>query len=228
MTGGLPPDRDTTDIEALVADRYLESVLAAAERGADDAPADAELDPETRRAVGILRRALVRVHPSFRFEERLAGRLAALGDARADAAGVVVAFGSRPADRRVAAVDGDPLLPAILAGAIDPAEDAALDIDGRLLDIDSRLAGARRPLLVGGAITSAALSLVGVAWVAWRATRPETRLAAREASLDALARAAGIAARSIDRSFERFAGSVEVGPPSGDVDVLPGRLGGLS
>ena len=28
MTAGLPPDRDRTDIEALVADQYLESVLA--------------------------------------------------------------------------------------------------------------------------------------------------------------------------------------------------------
>lgn len=222
MTGGLPPDRDATDIEALIADRYLESVLAAAERGADDAPADAELDPETRRAVGVLRRALVRVHPSFRFEERLAGRLAALADAQADAGGVVVGLDARrPVARRQAAPgDGDPLLPAILAGAVDPAEDDALDLEGRL-------AGARRPLLVGGAITSAALSLVGVAWVAWRAARPETRDAARAASLDALARATGLA-RTIDRSLDRFASSVEVGPPTADVDALPGRLGGLS
>jgi hypothetical protein len=164
MTGGLPPDRDRTDIEALIADRYLESVLAAAERGADDAPADPSLEPETRRAVAVLRRALVRVHPSFRFEERLAGRLAALAAAQADAAAVV----GSPVRRAAAPDERDPLLPAILAGSLDPAADVALDIDGRL-------AGARRPLLVGGAITSAALSLVGVAWVAWRATRPPAR-----------------------------------------------------
>ncbi len=165
MTAGGPPDRDRTDVEALVADHYLESVLAAAERGADDAPADPTLDPETRRAVAVLRRALVRVHPSFRFEERLAARLAAFADATGDASAVVVAFPARSGSD--AATDPrDPLLPAILAGTLDPAEDAALDID-------ARLAGARRPLLVGGAITSAAISLVGVAWVAWRATRSE-------------------------------------------------------
>ena len=165
MTAGGQPDRDRTDVEALVADHYLESVLAAAERGADDAPADPTLDPDTRRAVAVLRRALVRVHPSFRFEERLAARLAAFADATDDASAVVVAFPARSAPG-AASDPRDPLLPAILAGTPDPAEDAALDID-------ARLAGARRPLLVGGAITSAAISLVGVAWVAWRATRPE-------------------------------------------------------
>jgi hypothetical protein len=207
MTAGLPPDRDRTDVEALVADRYLESVLAAAERGADDAPADAELDPETRRAVGVLRRALVRVHPSFRFEERLASRLAALADAQADAAGIVVAF---PAARTVRPDASDPLLPAILAGAVDPADD-------QVLDLDSRLAAARRPLLVGGAITSAALSLVGVAWVAWRATRPGGRAALGAMPVHTLARAAARLARSVD-----------VGPAASDVDALPSRFGGLS
>jgi len=207
MTAGLPPDRDRTDIEALVADRYLESVLAAAERGADDAPADTELDPETRRAVGVLRRALVRVHPSFRFEERLAIRLAALADAQADTAGIVVAF---PAARSVRPGAADPLLPAILAGAIDPADD-------QVLELDSRLAAARRPLLVGGAITSAALSLVGVAWVAWRATRPGGRPALGALPVDTLARAAARIARTVD-----------VGPAAADVDALPGGLGGLS
>jgi hypothetical protein len=213
MTAGGPPDRDRTDIEALVADHYLESVLAAAERGADDAPAGPELDPETRRAVAVLRRALVRVHPSFRFEERLSARLAAFADAQGDAAAVVVRFPTRSGaggDPR------DPLLPAILAGTLDPAEDAALDID-------ARLAGARRPLLVGGAITSAAISLVGVAWVAWRATRPETRLAARAASADAITRAASLA-----RSLDSIARSVDVGPPGHDVDPVRGSLGGLS
>ena len=207
MTAGLPPDRDRTDIEALLADHYLESVLAAAERGANDAPADAELDPETRLAVGVLRRALVRVHPSFRFEERLASRLAALADAQADAAGIVVAFPAAPRGRPGA---GDPLLPAILAGAVDPADD-------QVLDLDSRLVAARRPLLVGGAITSAALSLVGVAWVAWRATRPGARTGLGAVPVDTLARAAARLARSVD-----------VGPAPTDVDALPGGLGGLS
>src|SRR5262249_51798722 len=81
--GGLP-DRGGADLEAPGADRYLDALLAAAERHAGTAAADAMLDPELQRAAGVLRRSLVRVHPSFRFEERLADRLAAL--ARADAA----------------------------------------------------------------------------------------------------------------------------------------------
>ena len=106
--------------------------------------------------------------------------------------------------------DGDPLLPAILAGALDPADD-------RVLDLDSRLAAARRPLLVGGAITSAALSLVGVAWVAWRATRPGGRPALGASPVNTLARAAARLARTVD-----------VGPTASDVDALPGGFGGLS
>ena len=193
MTAGLPPDRDRTDIEALVADRYLDRVLAAAERGADDAPADAELDPETRRAVGVLRRALVRVHPSFRFEERLASRLAALADAQARRrAAIVVAFPA--ASARSARTRETRSSPRSSRGALDPADD-------RVLDLDSRLAAARRPLLVGGAITSAALSLVGVAWVAWRATRPGGR--------PALARCPSTRSR---RAAARLARSVDVGP----------------
>ena len=59
----------------------------------------------------------------------------------------------------------DPLLDAILLGDLDPADAAAV---ARA----ERLPGSRRPLIVGGAITSAAISLAGVAWVAWRASHP--------------------------------------------------------
>ncbi|MEW6224597.1 MAG: hypothetical protein AB1627_08190, partial [Chloroflexota bacterium] len=97
MSADRLPERDRADIEALMADHYLDGLLAAADRRADDAPADAALDPALRDAARLLRRALVRVHPSFRFEERLAARLAELAaaQARPDAAaggGVVVAF----------------------------------------------------------------------------------------------------------------------------------------
>ena len=161
MTAGPPPAGDQGEVEALATDRYLEALLASGDSAGQPAPADATLDAETRRAIAALRHALVRVHPSFRFEERLAGRLAAMAAAPPGASGVVVPFPAR-APGTIHAVDD--LLPAILSGRLDPADD-------RVLDIDSRLAAARRPLLVGGAITSAAISLVGVAWVAWRATR---------------------------------------------------------
>src|SRR3954447_27087801 len=67
-------ERDGTEVEALLTDLYLERVLA--RHGTDRGPADADLDPALRRASDRLRRDLTRVHPSFRFEERLALRLA--------------------------------------------------------------------------------------------------------------------------------------------------------
>ncbi len=73
---GAPGSLETLEVEALVTDRYLEGLLAAAERRAADAPADASLDPTLRAAALRLRDELVRVHPSFRFEDRLARRLA--------------------------------------------------------------------------------------------------------------------------------------------------------
>ena len=173
MTAPFLSDRDHGAIEALVTDRYLDSLLAAADRQAGDAPADADLDPDVRAAAAVLRRSLVRVHPSFRFEERLAARLAEFAGTgtRAVAAGEGTR-GSLVAFRSPTAADADPLLDAILAGELDPTDDAALDraVHGRL---------GRRPLLVGGAITSAALSIAGVAWVAWRASRSDRRQEAR-------------------------------------------------
>ena len=67
---------DTLDVEALQTDRYLDALLAAVERRAADVPADPAIDPTLRLAARRLRDELVRTHPSFRFEERLARRLA--------------------------------------------------------------------------------------------------------------------------------------------------------
>lgn len=165
---------DEHEVDALVADRYLDALLAAVDRHAADAPADASLDPQVREAARVLRASLVRVHPSFRFEERLAGRLAELAAAQARpalAAGAegsgatLVAFpGTAPSP-----LDADPLLDAILRGELDPTDDAAVD---RAIDVARPGVAARRALLVGGGLTSAAISLVGVAFVAWRASRP--------------------------------------------------------
>jgi hypothetical protein len=132
---------ESVEIEALVTDRYLDALLAAAERrttDATDAPADPALDPALRSAALRLRDELVRVHPSFRFEERLARRLAEA------AAGM----------RLATAVGGE--------GTILPFPGAAPDTARPV---------PRRPLLFGGAVTSAALGLAGAAFVAWRRTR---------------------------------------------------------
>ena len=150
-----PFERDGTEVEALLTDLYLERVLA--RHGTDRGPADAGLDPALRRASDRLRRDLTRVHPSFRFEERLALRLAeAAAAARLPAAvgagtgagGGVVTF------RGGASVAND---------GFDPLADDP-DDERRELPV---------PLLIGGALTSAAISIAGAAaYVAWRWARP--------------------------------------------------------
>jgi hypothetical protein len=150
-------ERDGSEVEALLTDLYLESVLARS--GTDLGPADARLDPALRAASDRLRRDLIRVHPSFRFEERLAARLAEVAagmrvPAAAGGEGTVVRFG-RPGGRHVTGGEPD---------AFDPLSFSDADDDDR-----REIA---RPLLIGGALTSAAISLAGAAFVAWRRTRP--------------------------------------------------------
>ncbi|MHB8893490.1 MAG: hypothetical protein ACYC65_15755 [Candidatus Limnocylindrales bacterium] len=164
------PSRERDGVDALVTDRYLEMLLAAGDRRATDGPADADLDPDVRAAARVLRRSLVRVHPSFRFQERLAARLDAIAaQTRSVAAaggtgGAVLAFPGAVGARGSAYAEPDPLLDAILRGDLDPSDASAVDRAGRT--------PVPRPLIVGGAITSAAISIVGVAWVAWRAAHP--------------------------------------------------------
>jgi hypothetical protein len=155
------PIRERDAVDALVTDRYLDTLMAAGDRRADDGPADARIDPGTREAARVLRGSLVRVHPSFRFEERLAARLVELANP-AHAVGSAAAPGHQP----------DPLLDAILHGRLDPSDATAVArADGGPL--------MHRPLIVGGAITSAAISIVGVVWVAWRAAHPSDRAMTR-------------------------------------------------
>lgn len=155
-----PAPLESVEIEALVTDRYLDALLAAAECRTPDAPADPALDPVLRSAAIRLRDELVRVHPSFRFEERLARRLAEA------AAGM----------RLATAVGGE--------GTILPFPGAAPE------GADTARPNPRRPLLVGGAVTSAALGLAGAAFVAWRRTRgAPTDPMARAIRLARLARA---------------------------------------
>jgi hypothetical protein len=77
VTGSFP-GRDAREVDALVTDRYLEGLLAAHARGADRAPRASGSEPaaDLRRAADRLSVDLPRLHPSFRFEEALAARLA--------------------------------------------------------------------------------------------------------------------------------------------------------
>jgi hypothetical protein len=161
MTGPTP-GRDGSEVEALVTDRYLEALLAAHARGADRGPTPRDPDDDLRRTADRLARDLPRFHPSFLFEEALAARLGAVAarmrlPTAAGAEGLVV-----------------PL-------PVDPLTDLPDDAD------DGPAASGRRPLLIGGALTSAALSLAGAAYVAWRMNRP---------AVDPMVRAARAVART--------------------------------
>jgi hypothetical protein len=149
--------RDAGEIEALVTDRYLDALLAGAfpnEAGS----ASRALDAAVRAASRRLATDLPRFHPSFRFEERLALRLAEA----AAAMRLPLAAGSEAEIARIpvaAPMDFDPL-------AVMPDDEPG--------------EAANRPLLIGGAVAASALSLAGAAWLAWRrrsAVAPMTRAA---------------------------------------------------
>ena len=145
--------RDSREVDALVTDRYLDAILAAHARGADRGPAGAPPAAPVRLAADRLARDLPRLHPSFRFEEALAARLAEAA-ARMRAARrrrrrrdwSSRSLGTRPARRRLGRLRRRPCRR------------------------DAARSGLGRPLLIGGALTSAALSIAGAAYVAWRST----------------------------------------------------------
>ena len=150
----LPGGRDTTEIEALVTDRYLDMLLAGPTAPPTRTSRTRTPDDELRSVADRLAR-LPRVHPSFRFEEALSARLAAVALARR----LPAAAG---AEGSVIALHGD-----ADGGAIDPSL-AAYVAGATFADDEERV----NPLLLGGALTSAALSLAGAAYVAWRLRRP--------------------------------------------------------
>jgi hypothetical protein len=190
----IPFDRDASTADALLTDLYLDAILAGRPlRSGDEPPSpvaaggsSGRLDPAIRAASDRLRHDLVRVHPSFRFEERLATRLAEAAvelrmPTAVGAEGHVVPFRA-------------PFGP---AGAGDPAL-----VDDRLPDPLADRRDLSRPILIGGALTSAALSLAGAALVAWRRTRPASPMAraaraVREAR-DAAEAGIALASRRLD------------------------------
>lgn len=140
-------------LEALVVDRYLETLLSRAP----------VVDPligvpaELRGAAEALRAGLPRHHPSFRFEEELGARLLAVAEGRT---GIIVAF------------------PGPVPGPLDRGSSPAPD---------PRRVAPSRPVVLGGVLTSAALSIAGAAYVAWRRHRASTGVMPR--AVRAVARA---------------------------------------
>jgi hypothetical protein len=133
-------------------DRYLDGLMDAEERGAERSPVDADLDPAVMLATRELRAGLVRVHPSFRFEERLAHRLADTAVAMGGSGVAAPASGIRAS-----------ILPALAS--------TRRGLPARPV----------RPLVVGGvSVASAAISL-GAMYVAWRWSRSQQPLMVRAA-----------------------------------------------
>ena len=149
------------EVDALVTDAYLEALLAGRPVELPDpkTPRDA-VDAAVRMASARLTRDLPRFHPSFRFEERLALRLAeAAATLRLPAA---------------AGGEADPVpIPLRTPGAPDPL--TAL----RLLRDDDEDDDRLPPLLLRGAMAASAISLAGAAWVAWRRNRTASSRMAR-------------------------------------------------
>jgi hypothetical protein len=138
--------REGGEVEALITDRYLDSLLAVQPHAVSNGGplgADDSLGAAVRAVSRRLATDLPRFHPSFRFEERLALRLAEV----AASMRLPIAAGGEGQ-----AVEIRELRP----GTPDP-----LRVVG---DDDERDA---RPLLIGGAVAASALSLAG-AWLAWR------------------------------------------------------------
>ncbi len=173
--------------EARRTERYINGLMAADERHADAAPVDTDLDPAIGLAARELRSGLVRVHPSFRFEESLSARLAA-GAVRLRAGlpvetATVAGSGTLAPFRRRAPSTVDPAIIAAPIGKLAVAVPAVADLltgpvpvtppravwpgaaFRRFPDMTTRQS---RPFIVGGVgVASAAIS-IGAVYVAWR------------------------------------------------------------
>jgi hypothetical protein len=147
--------RDAGEVDALVTDRYLDSLLAGRVNAADPEPVAEAVRLVSRRLAGDL----PRFHPSFRFEERLALKLA-------EAAASMRLPLAAGAERGAAAI------PRLHPLANDP---LALPFDDETERPDAR------GVLVGGAVAASALSLAGAAWLAWRRRGSPMARAARAA-----------------------------------------------
>ena len=147
-------DGELPEVQALITDRYLDSLLAItpARDGEPIDDPDASVGAAVRAISRRLATDLPRFHPSFRFEERLALRLAEV----AAAMRLPLAAGGESQAATITRLPVAPADPLRVAPEDDPERDA-------------------RPLLIGGAGAASALSIAG-AWLAGRRrTAPRAR-----------------------------------------------------
>jgi hypothetical protein len=170
LTGG-PRDARRTE-------RYLDELMAADQRRVSEFPVDVDMDPGIRLAARELRADLVRVHPSFRFEEALAARLA--GGAMRLRAGLRVEIDKEAAPATPGTMSAfRSHSPAAQGGAVaamppaaGPTEPQAAVSASALRRLPEMAARQSRPLIVGGVgVASAAIS-IGAVYVAWRHSHP--------------------------------------------------------
>lgn len=136
---------DASEVQALITDRYLDSLLtlAPARDGEPIEDPDASVGAAVRAVSRRLATDLPRFHPSFRFEERLALRLAQI----AASMRMPLAAGG---ESQAATISRIPIAPAQPLRPLPDDEDRD-----------------PRPLLIGGAVAASAISIAG-AWLAWR------------------------------------------------------------
>jgi hypothetical protein len=162
------------DDEAIQLDAYLDRLLA----GRDAAPAAVEalpvVDPALTDTATRLRAELVRFHPSFRFEERLARRLRDAAEEQLPGALVV----RDPLSQPVALPAG---VGSLRLGAAPTSRPAGVSTDSSADGLTGAAPDVRHHgLLLGGAIASGVIasgvSLAGAGLVAWRRVRALHRL----------------------------------------------------
>jgi hypothetical protein len=143
-------------------ERFLDGLMEAEERGATDAPMDVDLDPAVLFAARELRADLVRAHPSFRFEEGLASRLA-------QTAGRMSNSGHHSQPGRSGSMTSFEARRTVEIGSARRAADQTQPEPAPPRPtLHSR---SSRPLVVGGVgVASAAIS-IGAVYVAWRWSR---------------------------------------------------------
>ena len=169
------PGIDAHAEDAIRTDTYVEWLLEGAEARRPAEPPVVDADPAVALAARALRDVLGRSHPSFRFEERLSRRLAELAITmrRAAAVGGSTAAAATGAGNGLAAGNGWAAAISAVRDRRPAGELVAFPGSSTAVAYGPAEASGRvamRPVIAGGAVASAAISIGAAALVAWRRT----------------------------------------------------------